>query len=293
MALFNSDSERQRKENLKRMEDERLRFAQEMDARGFRPERMFFCSREDGSFVALALHEGKLALIDAPKFGTDGKFTLDLLDAPQCDREDVFEKGTGLNGAFGFGTKGARGFNLFIRNSDGLFVKVPVVFGRNSWMEAPYKKNPLLRTRRRRGDANVMWDFTPIDSQSLKKIESMLQDYYLAGVSAASARPAEARPEPRPEPAASTADAFYEALEAAVREEELDRYTRVNFGAIYRADNCLSVVWHSPNDCELCYTIDRERTGYRDEHLTQQQAMEKCLAHMRGKKEAAERAPEI
>ena len=83
MALFNSDSERQRKENLKRMEDERLRFAQEMDARGFRPERMFFCSREDGSFVALALHEGKLALIDAPKFGTDGKFTLDLLDAPQ------------------------------------------------------------------------------------------------------------------------------------------------------------------------------------------------------------------
>lgn len=179
MPLFNSGAEAQRKDNLKTLEDKRLRFAQELEAKNFRPERMLFCSREDGSFVALARHEGRLALIDAPKFGADGDFRLELLDDPRWEREDVFEKGSGLNGAFGFGTKGARGFNLYVTTGDGLSVSVPVVFGRNSWMEAKYAKNPLLKAKRRRGDANVVWDFTPIDSASLDKIEKLLDEYYL------------------------------------------------------------------------------------------------------------------
>ena len=56
---------------------------------------------------------------------------------------------------------------------------MPVVFGRNSWMEAKYGKNPLLKTKRRRGDANVVWDFMPIDNASLSKIEKLIYEYYL------------------------------------------------------------------------------------------------------------------
>ncbi len=179
MPLFNSEAERERKENLKRMEDKRVEFARKLEEQGFRPERMFFCSREDGSFVALARPEGRFALIESPRFGQEGEFRLDIMDAPRFEREEVYEKGSGLNGAFGFGTKGARGFNLFVIDSDGTHVPVPVVFGRTSWLEATYKKNPLLKTKRRRGNANVVWDLVPIDNMSLTKIEETLNNYYL------------------------------------------------------------------------------------------------------------------
>ena len=179
MALFNSEAEKARKEKLKILEDRRIRFAEELERMGFRPERMLFCSREDGSFAALARHEGKFALIDAPRFGEEGEFTIDIQDAPQYEREEIFEKGSGLNGAFGLGVKGCRGFNLLLQNSAGAQVKVPVVFGRTSWMEVPYKKNPLLKVKRRRGDANIVWDFIPVDNSHLKKIEQMLEEYYL------------------------------------------------------------------------------------------------------------------
>ena len=179
MALFSSEAERQRKENLKQLEDRRLRFAQQLDARGIKPERMFFCSREDGSFAALARHEGKLVLIESPMLGTDADFTVDLLADPQYEYEEVFIQGSGLNGAFGFGERGAKGFNLYVTNGDGQRALIPVVFGRNSWLEADYRRNPLLKLKRRRGDANVMWDFVPLEGGSPQKIRTLLDEYYL------------------------------------------------------------------------------------------------------------------
>lgn len=179
MPLFDRDAENLRKQNLKNLEDRRVRFAEDLEKRGFRPERMFFCSSENGSFVALARHNDQYAVIVGPVFGTDEDFILDLQDSLEYSREDIFEKGTGLNGAFGFGKKGAKGFRLLIRLSDGRQVPMDVVAGRTSWIEVPYKKNPLVKTRRRRGDANVLWDLMPIDPGHLDKIEAALMDYYL------------------------------------------------------------------------------------------------------------------
>ena len=180
MPLFNSDAEKQRKENLKSLEDRRLRLAEKLDQQGFRPEHMLLCSREDGSFAAMARHEGRFILIDSPRFGEDGEFTVITLDAPPAyERQDIFEKGTGLNGAFGFGTKGASGFILHLDIGEGLPVLIPVISGRNSWMEVSYKRNPLLSKKRRRGNANVMWDLTPIYLKDIEKIERMLLEYYL------------------------------------------------------------------------------------------------------------------
>lgn len=180
MSLFTSEAEKRRRENLKKLEDRRLSFAERLDKQGFRPERMFFCSREDGSFVALARHEDKLAVIESPKFGADEDFTIDLLESPEIERESVIEKGSGLNGAFGFGTKGALGFVLYVSNGEGKRVKIPVISGRNSWREDfTFKKNPLFSLRRRRGDANVAWDFNPVDVSQLKQIEAALNACYL------------------------------------------------------------------------------------------------------------------
>ena len=180
MPLFDSNAEKLRKENLKSLEDRRLRFAEELQQKGFKPERMLFCSTEGGQFVALARHGGKPAVIISPVFGQEGDFVLECHDALQWEKEDVFEKGTGLNGAFGFGKKGAKGFIIHITLSDGSVAKLYVVAGRTSYLETDYKHNPLLKVKRRRGDANIIWDLAPIDPSHLDKIEDALLNYYLA-----------------------------------------------------------------------------------------------------------------
>ena len=180
MARNDVMTEAMRKQFLKDMEDKRIIFAEKLNNEGFRPEKMLFCSTEGGQFIALARHEGKLAVIVSPVFAQEGDFVIDYQADPQIEREEVFEKGTGLNGAFGFGTKGATGFILHITLSDGSVAPLHVVAGRTSWLEVDYKKNPLLKTKRRRGDANVMWDLYPIDTSKISRIEDRLANYYLA-----------------------------------------------------------------------------------------------------------------
>lgn len=180
MPLFDNYAEKQRKDNLKKLEDRRILFAEKLEKMNFRPERMLFCSCDNGSFTALARHNGKYAVVVSPAFGADDDFIIDIQDSLTYDREDVFEKGTGLNGAFGFGVKAAKGFNLHISLSDGSTAKLSIISGRTSWLECPLKKNPLLKTKRRRGDANVIWDLMPIDHGMLTKIEDALTNYYLA-----------------------------------------------------------------------------------------------------------------
>lgn len=179
MALFNSEEERKRKENLRLLEDKRLRFVELCERENFRPERMLFISREDGSFVALARQSEALAMVVSPRFAGEGEFMLELLSEPKFEREDFYEPGTGMNGIMGFGTKSARGFNLTIMDSSDLPVLVPVIAGRNSWMEANYKKNPLLKPKRRRGDANVVWELMPITPGDVGRIAALIDEYYL------------------------------------------------------------------------------------------------------------------
>jgi len=179
MHLFDTENEKLRKANLKNLEDRRILFAEKLEKMNFKPERMFFCTSDDGGFTGIARFNGKYAVVVSPKFGTDEDFVLYLEDSLQIEREEVFEKGTGLNGAFGFGTKGAKGFALTFTFSDGSIARMPVVAGRNSWMDLPLKKNILLKTKRRRGDANIVWDMMPIDPGSLSKIESILAAHYL------------------------------------------------------------------------------------------------------------------
>ena len=180
MPLFDSNAEKLRKENLKSLEDRRLRFAEELQQKGFKPEKMLFCSTEGGQFVALARHSGKTAVVVSPVFGQEGDFVIEFHDALQWEKEEVFEKGSGLNGAFGFGKNGAKGFVLHITLSDGSVAPLHVVAGRTSYLETDYKHNPLLKTKRRRGDANIIWDLAPIEAGHLDKIENSLLNYYLA-----------------------------------------------------------------------------------------------------------------
>ena len=83
MPLFDNNAEKQRKENLRILEDRRVLFAEKLEKKNFKPERMLFCSCENGSFTALARIDKKYAIIVGPTFGTDDDFIIDIQDALQ------------------------------------------------------------------------------------------------------------------------------------------------------------------------------------------------------------------
>ena len=57
--------------------------------------------------------------------------------------------------------------------------KVIVLVNCTSAMEIEYKKNPLLMTKRRRGDANVMWDLKPIHMDHVMELKFNILTNYL------------------------------------------------------------------------------------------------------------------
>lgn len=180
MSLFDNPTEAERKANLKALEDKRLRFAERLDKEGFAPERMLFCSDEVGSFTALAKHDGKLVVIAGATFGKDDDFRIYYLTEPNYTREDIAIKGTGLNGMFGFGTKAAKGFKLHFVFEDDSCADFDFVAGRTSCLDCRKgAKNPLLSLKRRRGDANVVWEFRPVESKDVDRAEHDLDTYYL------------------------------------------------------------------------------------------------------------------
>ncbi len=170
MGLFNSAEEQERKAKLKKLEDKREAFAQEMARQGFAPERMLFAQTENGGFVALSRYEGKYWLVISPGFGSDDDFVLESYDALDWRVEEVLVKSEGMGGIFGFGKKGEMGSEFFIRRHDGSEARMPFVSGRGNWMEATLSKNPLLKTQRRRGDANLVWDMKPLDRSQVERV---------------------------------------------------------------------------------------------------------------------------
>ena len=81
MGLFDSAEEQARKAGLRKMEDKRVAFAQQLARQGFAPEKMLFAQNDNGGFTALCRFAGKYWLIISPGFGTDDDFILESYDA--------------------------------------------------------------------------------------------------------------------------------------------------------------------------------------------------------------------
>ena len=175
MSLFNDPKELERKEKLRQLEDKRLRFAERLQRDGFAPERMIICSGERGGMYGLCRESGQVCLIVGPDFGGEGEFVLERYDHLPARWEDYFEKSEGMGGFLGLGKRGAVGFRLIVERQDGELA-IPYVSGLNCAAVYPLKKNPLLSVRRRRGDANVVWDLPPVDKRSLRKMERMVRE---------------------------------------------------------------------------------------------------------------------
>ena len=178
MGLFDSAEEQARKAGLKKLEDKRVAFAQLLARQGLAPERMLFAQNDNGGFTALCRHNGKYWLIISPGFGTDDDFILESYDALDWRAEDVLVKSEGMGGIFGFGKKAEIGREFFIRRHDGTEARMPFVCGRGNWLDASLAKNPLLKERRRRGDANIVWDMKPIDRTQVERVVSIAEEYF-------------------------------------------------------------------------------------------------------------------
>lgn len=168
MGLFSNPAEEARKNNLKQMEDARLRFAQRMHSEGFRPERMLIVSTGRGGYAALCRHAGQVCLIVSPDFGAPGEFVLETYEILPARREDFYQPAEGLGGIFGFGKKPSVGFRLIISRPSGDF-EIPFITN-HSAASIYTAKNPLLSTTRRRGDANLVWDLQPMDRRLLGEV---------------------------------------------------------------------------------------------------------------------------
>lgn len=178
VALFDSAEDHVRKTNLKKLEDKRVAFAQKLESQGFAPEDMLFSQNENGGFTAVCRHNGRNWLIIGPSFGTDEDFNLVDAGALEYRVQEVFNKAEGMGGIFGFGKKAEVGADFIITLPGGGEAKLSFVSGRNSWLRSNLKKNPLLKTRRRRGDANIVWDFRPLDRTELQAAMRAAQAYF-------------------------------------------------------------------------------------------------------------------
>lgn len=178
MGLFDSAEEQARKAGLKKLEDKRVAFAQQLARQGFAPEKMLFAQNDNGGFTALCRFEGKYWLIISPGFGSDDDFILESYDALDWRVEEVLVKSEGMGGIFGFGKKAEIGSEYFIRRHDGTEARMPFVCGRGNWAEAALAKNPLLKTQRRRGDANLVWDMRPLDRTQVERVLELVKEYF-------------------------------------------------------------------------------------------------------------------
>jgi len=177
MGLFDSQAELERKANLKKLEDKLVAFAQKLAQLGFAPERMLFSQNENGGFTGLARHNGQYWLVISPGFGSDDEYILERFDTLNYHTNEVMVKSQGMGGIFGFGKKAELGREYLIPLSGGGEAKLSFVCGRGNWMDVALRKNPLLRTQRRKGDANMVWDMSPIDRTQVEKVLEQVEDF--------------------------------------------------------------------------------------------------------------------
>ena len=57
-----------------------------------------------------------------------------------------------------------------------MVLSIPFIVNKNCALLCEGGKNPLLRARRRRGDANVVWEFPPVEKKMLAKFRAALRE---------------------------------------------------------------------------------------------------------------------
>ena len=164
--LGGNENEKMRKSNLKELEDKRIAFAEahqdlKMDSA--------LLVQFGGGLRGVGIGPNGIYLLTGPGPGEEGDFTLERYDHCVARLRDEKIASEGAAGILGFGKKGGLGFTLIIEVPEKTY-EITFVSGYNFLLEVtPAKKNPLMDTKRRPGNANIVWDMRSIpytDSQT-------------------------------------------------------------------------------------------------------------------------------
>ena len=173
-SFGNNEAEAARKRNLKELEDKRVRFAEALAQRGFQPEHCLFVQR-DGRLCRRGAPGRRAVFAHRARPRAEEDFTFRAAGRARAYTEDVFIKSEGLGGILGFGKKGGVGFKLVVVPEEGEPLEMELISGLGTYLEIrPEKKvkNALLGVKRRRGNANFVWDFMPIEREAVNDLQS-------------------------------------------------------------------------------------------------------------------------
>ena len=84
----------------------------------------------------------------------------------------VRKKASPADGLFGFGKKGGSGFRLVVEAPENEEFSLEIVTGMNSFLEVIGGKNGLVNPKRRRGNANFVWDFRPVEREHVAPLRT-------------------------------------------------------------------------------------------------------------------------
>jgi hypothetical protein len=160
MALLGgNEKEKARKANLKELEDKRIAFAEAH--RDLVIDSALFV-QFGGGFKGVGVGPKGIYLFTGPGPGDQEDFTVVKCDRCRARLRDEKIASEGAAGILGFGKKGGQGYTLTADLEDQGF-ELTFVSGYNFLLEvAPGTKNPLLDTKRRPGNANIVWDMRSI-----------------------------------------------------------------------------------------------------------------------------------
>ncbi len=154
-----NDNEKARKANLKELEDKRVAFAEAH--KGLSLDTALFV-QFGGGFKGLGIRQDDLYLFTGPGPGDAEDFTVTRVNCCGARLRDEKIASEGAAGILGFGKKGGQGYTLTVELPDQSF-ELTFISGYNFLLEVtPGMKNPLLDTKRRPGNANLVWDMRSI-----------------------------------------------------------------------------------------------------------------------------------
>ena len=182
MALLGGGNEKEkaRKANRKELEDKRIAFAEAH--RDLKIDNALFV-QFGGGFTGVGIGPQGVYLFTGPGPGDAEDFAMERCDCCRARLRDEKIASEGAAGILGFGKKGGQGYTLSVEMQDRGF-ELTFVSGYNFLLEVtPGMRNPLLDTKRRPGNANIVWDMRSIsyaDCQTtFAKWLKMLNEYFM------------------------------------------------------------------------------------------------------------------
>ncbi len=169
MALFDNTQEKQRKQNLMELENKRLAFARRLQEMGVQSDRAIY-AQAGGGFHGIAISGAQICYITGPAPGEDADFTVQVYPRVAINTEEILIPSEGMGGILGFGKRGGIGYKLNFVFPDGSVGDLEIISGLNCIFEHDKGGDPLFDAKRRRGDANFVWEFRPVDQSRVKQV---------------------------------------------------------------------------------------------------------------------------